>query len=188
MLDVMVMERICQTIKLGDVIGVDYGYYQHFGIYIGDYEVIHYFQDEEKKSDKVTIQITKYETFLGYEEECFVCDFTKFMHPPDKFYNVKTQSKSLYRLIDPKLNLTEEFEKESTIYTAFQTEKYKIYSPQETVRRAYQRLGEICYDPKHGTMEHFIIWCKTGIDESSQANAVLKVLKQNWVLISMKNN
>lgn len=179
------MEKKCQALKLGDLIGVDHGYYQHFGIYIGDYEVIHY-DLRKQKQGKMTVAITRYELFLDNEEECFVCDFTRLIHPPDKVYEHKVQSKSLFKLIEPKLNLTEDCPKESCIFTAFQSGRYKVYSPQETVRRAYERLGEVSCNWIIENCEHFPFWCKTGIEESYQVNALIKELKQNWVLAVVK--
>lgn len=168
-------------LKFGDVIGVDHGFYQHFGIYIGDRQVIHYYPLNWKITNQVAIQISRFETFTDGEEDCFVCDFSRFYQPPKRFYDVQAQSKSLHKLIDPRLNLTEEFERASGIYTAFLTGKYKLYSPQETVNRAYSRLGETAYNLFTNNCEHFAIWCKTGITESYQINAVIKAVKELWM-------
>ncbi|MDO5292181.1 MAG: lecithin retinol acyltransferase family protein [bacterium] len=182
------MEKKCTNLKFGDIIGVDYGYYQHFGIYIGDYEVIHYYPLEGSLSrdGSAVVHISSYDTFLENEEVCYVCDFSEFYHPAGQIYDVNAQSKSLHKLIAPKLNLSEDFEKDNSILTSFQMGKYKVYSPQETVKRAYDRLGEKSCDFTRCNYEHYVIWCKTGITETYPANTMLKLLKSKWVSISLQ--
>lgn len=175
------MKQETKHLEYGDVIGVDRGFYQHFGIYIGDEQVIHYYPIDGDMRNDITIHITRFQTFLGEEEEYFICDFSKFYSKPEKNYEVVSQGKKLSKLIAPKLNLTEEFEKANGIYLAFATGKYKVYSPEETVKRAYSRLGEKSYNLIGNNCEHFAIWCKTGIAESYQVNAVLKLLKALWI-------
>ena len=46
--------------------------------------------------------------------------------------------------------------------------KYEIYSPEETVRRARTRIGEKEYNFVTKNCEHFALWCKTGVEESTQ--------------------
>ena len=55
-------------------------------------------------------------------------------------------------------------------------EPIKLYSPQETVRRAYGRLKEKEYNPLFNNCEHIAIWCKTGISESTQIDMLKKAL------------
>ena len=179
----MGMENKHRKLKLGDVVGVDHGYYQHFGIYMGDMQVIHYFPIDGCLEKPVMVQTTEFEQFTGGEEDCFICDFSKFYQPPKRFCDVQAQSKSLHKLIDPKLNLSEEFEKANCLYMAFLTGKYKLYSPQETMKRAASRLGETSGDLRMNNCEHFAIWCKTGIRESYQCNAIIKLLKALWIAI-----
>ena len=183
MLDVKGMKGKKAELALGDIIGVDHGFYQHFAVYIGDSQVIHYYPIDGDLNKPVVIQISRFETFLGNQEEYFICDFSKFYKEPQKHYEVRAQGKTLNKLIDPKLNLSEEFEKANGIYLAFQTERYKLYSPKETVSRAYSRLGETSYDLIKNNCEHFAIWCKTGIAESYQVNSVLKALKAIWIAV-----
>ena len=53
---------------------------------------------------------------------------------------------------------------------------YRIYSPEETVARAESRLGERHYNIATNNCEHFAIWCKTGVSESTQVeNFLLKI-------------
>ena len=44
--------------------------------------------------------------------------------------------------------------------------------PEETVRRARDRLGECAYDLFNNNCEHFAYWCKTGHHWSPQANSL----------------
>ena len=45
---------------------------------------------------------------------------------------------------------------------------YHLYSREETLRRAYLRLGERNYNLISNNCEHFAIWCRTNISTSSQ--------------------
>lgn len=45
---------------------------------------------------------------------------------------------------------------------------YHLFTKKETVERAYQRLGERQYDLVGNNCEHFALWCRTNISESSQ--------------------
>jgi hypothetical protein len=44
--------------------------------------------------------------------------------------------------------------------------------PDETVRRAFSRLGERRYDLFSNNCEHFAYWCKTGSHRSSQVESI----------------
>ena len=46
------------------------------------------------------------------------------------------------------------------------------YSPDETVKRAESKLGEMEFDLVKHNCEHFSMWCKTGQSKSSQVNLV----------------
>jgi hypothetical protein len=50
----------------------------------------------------------------------------------------------------------------------------KLYTPDETVRRAQSRLGEENYNIVFNNCEHFAYWCKTGIRESQQVTKVIE--------------
>ncbi len=45
---------------------------------------------------------------------------------------------------------------------------YHLFSKKETVERAYQRLGERQYDLVGNNCEHFALWCRTNVSDSSQ--------------------
>ena len=49
---------------------------------------------------------------------------------------------------------------------------YHLYSGEETVRRARGELGKEEYNLVTNNCEHFAIWCKTGLKESSQINSI----------------
>ena len=55
----------------------------------------------------------------------------------------------------------------------FQESQYHLFSPEETVERAYSRLGERDYNLLTNNCEHFAIWCKTNISESWQIEELL---------------
>ena len=72
-----------------------------------------------------------------------------------------------------------DFEDEKTLksapvkYRSF-LRKIKVFSAEETVKRAESRIGEKEYNLISNNCEHFAIWCKTGISESYQVEQYLK--------------
>ena len=60
---------------------------------------------------------------------------------------------------------------------------YHLYSGDETVARARGELGKEGYNLVTNNCEHFAIWCKTGLQESSQVNQVLDSIEKLGSLI-----
>ncbi|PKM89038.1 MAG: hypothetical protein CVU87_06255 [Firmicutes bacterium HGW-Firmicutes-12] len=56
--------------------------------------------------------------------------------------------------------------------------KRKVFSPEETVRRAESRLGEAQYNLISNNCEHFAVWCKTGLSISYQVEEYLKYVNR----------
>jgi hypothetical protein len=54
----------------------------------------------------------------------------------------------------------------------------KVFSPEETVKRAESRLGEVQYNLISNNCEHFAIWCKTGLSISYQVEEYLKYVNR----------
>ena len=48
------------------------------------------------------------------------------------------------------------------------------YSPEETLKRAYSRIGESKYSVISNNCEHFAMWCKTGSAVSTQVRKIVK--------------
>jgi uncharacterized protein YfaT (DUF1175 family) len=49
----------------------------------------------------------------------------------------------------------------------------KHFSAEETVKRARSRLGEKAYNLLFNNCEHFALWCKYGINKSTQVEQVM---------------
>lgn len=47
----------------------------------------------------------------------------------------------------------------------------RIYGPDDSVQRAYSRLGEDWYNVLLNNCEHFVTWCIVGVHSSSQVNS-----------------
>jgi len=61
---------------------------------------------------------------------------------------------------------------------------YQIFSPEETVLRARKRIGEEEYNFVTKNCEHFALWCKTGVEESTQVTSGLVITSSISPLIS----
>ncbi|MBO4698371.1 lecithin retinol acyltransferase family protein [bacterium] len=151
-------------IKFGDVVGVHrmQGIYDHYGIYTGNGGMIHYADPSGDFGTNIVVHRTTLEKFKEGSEYLFVIDFDMF---------VKENTVKLFDILKPGyvdfVNLYKLF---------FGNNNYHIYSPEETVKNAESRLGERKYNLATNNCEHFAIWCKTGVSESTQVENLLKLL------------
>ena len=57
-------------------------------------------------------------------------------------------------------------------------DKFKKFPPDKVVSNARARLGEKGYNFLHNNCEHFAIWCKTGVSESTQIENFLQRIRE----------
>ena len=153
--------------QYGDVISVNHGIYNHFGIFVDKNHVIHYTgKDEDFLLRKMIINETDIQNFLGNSDKYYVYKFSK------------EKSKSVERIRASGLdrNLTDDAKALYLLYQIKNNVKFKIYSPEETVKRARSKIGERKFFLPGNNCEHFAIWCKTGVRQSYQVNLVLKAV------------
>lgn len=153
-----------RTIVAGDILAVDRGPYLHYAVYVGNGEVIHYGGSGGDFDGKITIHQAPMSEFLKNSKEYFVLEFS------DK----KPQKTGLKEAVKQVLG----GEAITLIHNLKREKKYHLYTPEETVQRAKSRLGEREYNLLTKNCEHFAIWCKTGVSESHQVNAMLEKLEE----------
>lgn len=141
----------------GDIVGVDRGLYEHYAVYVGDDLVIHYAGGGGDFGGDVVIREASFQDFLGEETSYFVCEFPENHKPPQKQRHIASS-------IMPNMR---------GLLDLFKGWQYHLFSPEETVARAYSRLGERNYNLLTNNCEHFAIWCKTNISESWQVKDLL---------------
>ena len=149
------MERLLSDdfLRPGDVIGVSRGAYEHYAIYLGNAEVIHYAGENTDFKGRVSIHKAPFSNFIKDSKDYFVVSF-------EEKYPVKIHASTKFisgGVID---------------YNS--TSQYSIYSAEETVKRALSRLGETKYSLIQNNCEHFAMWCKTGVAESIQVRMIEK--------------
>lgn len=151
-----------KQLRKGDIIGISRGGYQHYGVYISESSVIHYSSpDSDTSSDNRIIETSLNEFMRG--------DNTLFkLHFPEKHSSPEAVVANVPAGFAPRERLTEVLE---------ECKDYNLYTPDETVARARSRLGESKYSLLSNNCEHFAIWCKTGISESHQVNAYLRMMR-----------
>lgn len=153
--------------QYGDVICVNQGIYNHFGIFVDKEHVIHYSgKDKDFFLRQMVIDETDMENFLGGSNKYYVYKFSK-----DKSnYVERVRAAGLDRdLVDGA----------QALYFLYQIKnkiRFRIYSPEETVKRARSRIGERKFLLPSNNCEHFAMWCKTGVRQSYQVNLVLKAV------------
>ncbi|MCR4717718.1 MAG: lecithin retinol acyltransferase family protein, partial [Lachnospiraceae bacterium] len=131
----------------GDVIGVRRGLYDHYAVYIGEDKVIQYSGDGGDFKGKVSIHVATMKDFLKMNKSYYVISFIHEV-PVRIYADTNFVAGETYGLERWKAD--------------------KVYSPEETVKRAMSRLGEAEYNLVFNNCEHFVMWCKTGIGWSLQ--------------------
>lgn len=145
--------------ELGDVIGVSRGgIYEHYGVYENDFCVYEYAAENSDFEDKPVIHITTLQKFIASSEVYF-----RLLFPPD--YGIPDkQPLSTHKLSD--------------LYKLYNRLSYHLYTPEQTIERARSKLGESKYSLIFNNCEHYAIWCKTGLHQSHQVEAVLSAVKR----------
>ena len=147
--------------KNGDILRVNRGLYSHYGVYVADSNhVIHYTGANGPDDFNGIVRETTLEEFLSGSPTFSVCTFPE--HPAN-FPAVPARN-TLARILN-------------VIHT-IKLRDYHLYSGEETVARARSRLGEGGYNLALNNCEHFAVWCRTGVRDSSQVNSILGIIAQ----------
>lgn len=154
----------------GDIIGVSRGVYEHFAVYLGQNQVIHY-NGIRGKFSSTTIHKADFEEFLKSGRNYFVLYFEDAYHAPKKIFRYS----NFFSGGNTVLN--------QIVYT--KAEKIHLYTPEETIRRAKQRIGENGYNLFCNNCEHFALWCKTGVSMSFQVQRVDMQMKLFGMFVSI---
>ena len=143
----------------GDVIKVNRGIYSHYGIYVKEKNhVIHYTGANGPNDFNGIVRETTLSEFLNGSENFIICKF------PQNLQNISNYNGN--KII---FNLWQMFNK-------IRFKNYHLYSGDETVSRAKSKLGEGGYNLLLNNCEHFAVWCKTGIKDSSQVDKILNLI------------
>lgn len=158
-----------EFLEPGDVIGIArkkaLNIYEHYAVYIGEGKVIHYSGAGNDFSGRITVKLDTLQNFMKNDKDYFVLHFDPTCDMPHKI-----QARTSFNMSDAA----------STTCIKLSSKKdFKIYSPQETINRAFSRIGEDKYSLLLNNCEHFAIWCKTGVSESFQVdNTVYSIMHQ----------
>ena len=150
-----------RSARFGDVIGVDRGLYQHFGVYVSNDCVIEYAAPSGDFGGTAQVQAVSLQKFLQGQTNYFICIFPA--QPPE--ISAKGADESFVQLA-------------LLLRRTIKGERYHLYTPEETVQRARSRLGETAYNLALNNCEHFAVWCKTGVSESAQVNRILAFMEE----------
>ncbi len=145
------------------------GLYQHFSIYAGKQQVIHYAAEQGDFGEVLSIHQAPFQEFQLDSKEIYILDFPQQCGYPS-IRLPKGRGQGWYK---------KEQEEECSLFTIIRSALYHLYSAEETVARARSRIGETKYTIPFNNCEHFAIWCKTGVAESYQINSLIsKFLKE----------
>lgn len=152
-------------LRKGDVIGVHRigGVYDHYGIYTGRGKVIHFSNEGSDFGSDIRVRRATLSQFKNGASNVFVIDF--------EAYRDHVENPDLFDLLEGGIVGI-------ALRKLFGSETITIYSPEETVERAESQLGEGDYNLVFNNCEHFAVWCKTGVHESSQVQRFLEAIAE----------
>lgn len=151
-------------LRKGDVIGVHRigGIYDHYGIYTGRGKVIHFSNEGSDFGGDIRVRRATLSQFKNGADNVFVVDF--------EAYRDYVENPGLLDLLE-----------EGIVGIALRKlfgDELTLYSPEETVERAKSQLGEGDYNLVFNNCEHFAVWCKTGVHESSQVQRFIESIAE----------
>lgn len=156
----MYIAGVQSNLQNGDVLRVNRGLYSHYGVYVADSEhVIHYTGATGPNDFNGVVRETTLTEFLNGSENFNVCTFSE---KPQRLPVSKDSKHKLFQLWQ-------------VIKTA-RLKDYHLYSGDETVARARSKIGQGGYNLAFNNCEHFAVWCRTGVRDSSQVNNVLDII------------
>ena len=175
--------------QLGDVIFTNRLGYNHYGIYVGNNNVIHYCKESDGSIISDIINLVCCNGFIAQTT------LDKFLKN-DNLYICKFDQNTITKLIQAKLlpleigltilnpssipfnfarNIFKGVGRKAELYRHAET----IFSPEETVARAEKALNSKGYNLLCHNCEHFAIWCKTNVESSEQVKKILTMILPN---------
>lgn len=138
-------QSVLNSLCGGDLVEIKRGVgYAHWGVYIGDEQIIHLWADED---DGLTNLETQHL-------------FTPSGHRFDK---AKIRKDSFWKVVGDDLAYKNN-DKDS---------KWQPLTPGEIIHNALEKIGTVGYSILYENCEHFAKWCRYGIAKSDQADNVL---------------
>ena len=166
-----VIEKGIDEVENGDVIKVDRGLYEHYGIYVRrGRRVIHYTGATGPADFNGMVRETSLEEFLNGARSFIVCRFPRRIEDLDQLTYLKSKGKAASNA--GRVSLWDAWQR----FKKSKVKDYHLYSGDETVARARGELGKTGYGIVWNNCEHFAIWCKTGLRESSQVNRIFDAI------------
>jgi len=165
-LDLEADPGLLEPAAYGDIICVHRIGYEHYGVYAGDNKVIHYDIDPSDHY-KICVHQAPMEEFLNGSLVYSICEFPNvYGRPTEEIPFAEFRKKFAHP------------EAAQTLWDVLKMSSYHLYTPEETVIRARERIGETEYSLWSNNCEHFAIWCKTGISESHQIEDLLHAMAE----------
>lgn len=160
--------------RYGDVIGVHRigGLYDHYGVFESEERVYEYAAAAGDMGDP-EVRVSTLKKFLGDSDDYFVLVFPEAYGQPGKLSVPMPGAAGAFPGID--LGGAASVWRRA-LGLQNNAGDYHLYSPEETIQRARNRLGEHAYDLALNNCEHFALWCKTGVHQSHQVEGLLRAL------------
>lgn len=156
------MEIGIHAVKPGSIILVERTFYDHYAVYAGQGEVIHY---APKNSGSAVIHRAGLSEFLDGANRFFV------PHVPQTAIDMEMLMKYEWKQqIFPQKLIND-------LVGVYQMTKFVVCTAKETLQRALSRIGESAYNLISNNCEDFAFWCKFKVQMSTQINRIYEIFK-----------
>lgn len=165
------------TIDRGVVLRVSRGLYDHYGVYVGDNQIVHFTSHSSDKGADNFIMKTHMRMFIRDADRFDVMAFSekkKRSMVEELLDDLKDSS--LAFLIPTTLLMASAISSmhaSKGLYNWFAKSDFHFYSKEECAKRAEKCLGFGEYSKFLNNCEQFAIWCKTGVHTSTQVNKII---------------
>ncbi len=150
-------------VKPGQIILVEREIYDHYAVYAGGGEVIHY--APVVKGGEACVHRAGLERFLDGADRFFVPYLPETEADAEMLlrYHVR-QSSMVQDMMDFFCN-------------SYEQGALKVYTAAETLKRAIAKIGEKMYSLLFNNCEHFALWCKLKVYASEQVSRLCEFFK-----------
>ena len=141
-------------VKPGRIILVERKFYDHYAIYAGNAQVIHY--APKRNGGTELIHRAELDEFLDGADRFYVPNIPQNRADLQALINYHKQRRGLIQ------SLVDE------IFNSYNQMVEKVYTESEALKRAMGRVGEALYNVMGNNCQHFAFWCKFKLRISSQ--------------------
>jgi Lecithin retinol acyltransferase len=165
----------------GDVVADSRTGYTHYGVYVGNESVVHYVKPENG-TFKGVVRKTSLRDFAPGKDAVTVILFGEKYEQKRAKASIPMPLEVAIGIVAMPIGYKTPWQQKREEEQADRSRKYRVCTPDEVVESAMKQLGKKQYDLLFNNCEHFALFCKTGIHESTQVRRIFNLLPSGPVI------